>query len=47
MNNKLWLAAALTVALNGCSQPRDAASVLRDAQEAMGNPTSIQYPAPA
>ncbi len=43
MNNKLWLAAALAVALNGCSQPRDAASVLRDAQEAMGNPTSIQY----
>jgi len=27
----------------GCSRPKDAASVLADAQAAMGNPTSIQY----
>lgn len=27
----------------GCSRPRDAATVIADAQKAMGNPTSIQY----
>ena len=37
------LALALTLVAAGCSSPRDAASVLRDAQQAMGSVNSIQY----
>ena len=37
------LVAALALAAVGCSSPRDAASVLRDAQQAMGTVNSIQY----
>src|SRR5262249_2051725 len=29
--------------LAGCSGPKDAATVLADAQQAMGSPSSIQY----
>ncbi|MEQ1573990.1 MAG: MBL fold metallo-hydrolase [Vicinamibacterales bacterium] len=43
MHKKLWLVAALAIALAGCSRAKTATSVLGDAQEAMGNPTSIQY----
>ena len=38
-----WLAAGLALAVAGCSGPKDVASVLRDAQSAMGTVTSIQY----
>jgi len=34
---------ALTLMAAGCSSPRDAAGVLRDAQQAMGSVNSIQY----
>ncbi len=37
------LVAALALVAVGCSSPRDAASVLRDAQQAMGTVNSIQY----
>ena len=37
------LVAALALMAVGCSSPRDAASVLRDAQQAMGTVNSIQY----
>jgi len=43
MTKKLWLAAGLTLVVAGCSSAKTATSVLGDAQEAMGNPTSIQY----
>ena len=43
MTNKLWLAAGLALIVAGCSSAKTATSVLEDAQEAMGNPTSIQY----
>ena len=43
MAKRLWLAAGLAFTMAGCSSPRDAASVLRDAQQAMGNVNSIQY----
>ena len=43
MDKKLWLAAGLALAIAGCSRAKTATSVLQDAQEAMGNPTSIQY----
>jgi glyoxylase-like metal-dependent hydrolase (beta-lactamase superfamily II) len=33
----------LALAMAACSSPRDSASVLRDAQQAMGSVTSIQY----
>jgi glyoxylase-like metal-dependent hydrolase (beta-lactamase superfamily II) len=42
MASRLVLVLALAVAV-GCSAPRDAASVLRDAQQAMGQVSSIQY----
>ena len=42
MMKHLVLALTLTAAA-GCSSPRDAASVLRDAQQAMGSVNSIQY----
>src|SRR4029453_18594012 len=41
MSKGLCLALALMMA--ACSSPRDAASVLRDAQQAMGSVNSIQY----
>lgn len=43
MTKTWWLAAGLALAAAGCSGPKDAASVLRDAESAMGNVTSIQY----
>src|SRR5574339_495240 len=43
MTERWWLAPALAVALTGCGGSKDAASVVRDAQSAMGNVTSIQY----
>jgi glyoxylase-like metal-dependent hydrolase (beta-lactamase superfamily II) len=44
MQKRLWLAAGLALALSGCgSAPKDANSVLRDAQQAMGDVQSIQY----
>jgi glyoxylase-like metal-dependent hydrolase (beta-lactamase superfamily II) len=42
MASRLVLAVALAAAA-GCSAPRDAAGVLRDAQQAMGQVGSIQY----
>lgn len=42
MASRLVLAVALAVSA-GCSAPRDAAGVLRDAQQAMGQVSSIQY----
>lgn len=38
-----WLAAGVVVFTAACSQPKTATSVLQDAQQAMGNPTSIRY----
>jgi glyoxylase-like metal-dependent hydrolase (beta-lactamase superfamily II) len=43
MAKTVWLAAGLALAVAGCSGPRDAATVLRDAESAMGAVTSIQY----
>ena len=43
MTKKLCLVAALAVLMAACSSPRDAASVLRDAEQAMGSVNSIQY----
>ena len=43
MARRLSLTMALACAIAACSGPRDAASVLRDAQQAMGNVNSIQY----
>src|SRR5512145_337248 len=43
MDKKLWLATGLALAIAACSGPRDANSVLQDAQAAMGNVNSIQY----
>jgi glyoxylase-like metal-dependent hydrolase (beta-lactamase superfamily II) len=43
MTTRWWLAPALAVAVAGCGGSKDAASVVRDAQSAMGNVTSIQY----
>jgi glyoxylase-like metal-dependent hydrolase (beta-lactamase superfamily II) len=40
---KMCIAAVLALTLAGCSSPRTAATVVADAQEAMGNPNSIQY----
>jgi glyoxylase-like metal-dependent hydrolase (beta-lactamase superfamily II) len=37
------VAASVVLLAIGCSRTRDAATVLADAQKAMGNPTSIQY----
>ena len=38
-----WPAIALALTVAGCSGPRDAGSVVRDAESAMGTVTSIQY----
>ena len=43
MAKQLSLMVALALTLTACSSPRDAASVLRDAQQAMGSVNSIQY----
>jgi len=43
MAKVLCLAVALAFTTTACSSPRDAASVLRDAQQAMGSVNSIQY----
>jgi glyoxylase-like metal-dependent hydrolase (beta-lactamase superfamily II) len=43
MTTRWWLAPALAVAVAGCGGSKDAASVVRDAESAMGNVTSIQY----
>ena len=43
MTKRLCLVAAIVLTAAGCSSPRDAASVLRDAQQAMGSVNSIQY----
>jgi hypothetical protein len=43
MAKKLSLVVALALTVVACSSPRDAASVLRDAQQAMGTVNSIQY----
>ncbi len=43
MAKRLCLVLVLVLTVAGCSSPRDAASVLRDAQQAMGSVNSIQY----
>ncbi len=43
MRQLRWLAIGVAVVSAACSQPKTAASVLQDAQTAMGNPTSIRY----
>ena len=43
MTSRFWLAAGLALTIAGCSSAKTATSVIEDAQEAMGNPTSIQY----
>src|SRR5690242_14918070 len=44
MTKTSWLAAGLALAMaGGCGGTKDAASVVRDAESAMGNVTSIQY----
>lgn len=43
MDKRLWLAAGLALAMAGCGGAPTASSVLEDAQEAMGNPNSIEY----
>ena len=43
MAKRLCIGLALALTLTACSSPRDAASVLRDAQQAMGSVNSIQY----
>lgn len=43
MTRRSWLAAGLALAVTGCGGARDTASVLRDAESAMGAVTSIQY----
>ena len=43
MRTKLWMAVGLALVAAGCSGPKDANGVLRDAQAAMGNVSSIQY----
>src|SRR5688572_8371389 len=43
MTNRFCLAAGLALTIAGCSSAPTATSVLEDAQEAMGNPASIQY----
>ena len=43
MITRWWLAPALAVAVAGCGGSKDAASVVRDAESAMGKVTSIQY----
>jgi glyoxylase-like metal-dependent hydrolase (beta-lactamase superfamily II) len=45
MMKTLWLAGALALAIAGCSRANTATSVLEDAQEAMGDPASIQFSA--
>jgi glyoxylase-like metal-dependent hydrolase (beta-lactamase superfamily II) len=45
VDNRRWLTAALAVALTACSSARDADSVLKRAQAAMGDVRSIQYSA--
>ena len=47
MAKRLCIGLALALTLTACSSPRDAASVLRDAQQAMGSVNSIQYSGPA
>ena len=42
MAKRLWFVAALALLVSGCSSPRTAASVLSDAQEAMGTVNSIR-----
>jgi glyoxylase-like metal-dependent hydrolase (beta-lactamase superfamily II) len=43
MKRTVYLAAYLAALVVGCSAPKDAKTVLTDAQNAMGNVTSIQY----
>ncbi len=43
MKDWRWLAVGAAMVAAACSQPKTAASVLTDAQEALGNPTSIRY----
>lgn len=43
MDKRLWLAGGLALAIAGCSAPKTADSVLQNAQEKMGNVSSIQY----
>jgi glyoxylase-like metal-dependent hydrolase (beta-lactamase superfamily II) len=43
MTTRFWLAAALALTFAGCNRAPTATSVLQDAQDAMGNPSSIQY----
>ena len=45
MIRRMPLVVCLVLVLAGCSRERTASSVLQDAQEAMGNPASIQYSA--
>lgn len=45
MDNRRWLTAALAAALTACSTARDADSVLKRAQAAMGDVRSITYSA--
>jgi glyoxylase-like metal-dependent hydrolase (beta-lactamase superfamily II) len=43
MRTTLWLATGLALAVAGCAAPKTANSVLQNAQETMGNVSSIQY----
>jgi glyoxylase-like metal-dependent hydrolase (beta-lactamase superfamily II) len=43
VSKHLWLVAGLALAMGGCSRANTANSVLQEAQETMGNPSSIQY----
>ena len=43
MKSRLFVVIALAAALAACSRTKTASSVIQDAQQAMGNPASIQY----
>jgi glyoxylase-like metal-dependent hydrolase (beta-lactamase superfamily II) len=45
MRHRFWIVVGLALALAGCSRTPTATSVLQDAQQAMGNPNSIQFSA--
>jgi len=45
MRNRFWIVVTVALALGGCSRTPTATSVLQDAQQAMGNPNTIQYSA--
>jgi hypothetical protein len=43
MNKRFWCAVVLALAVAACNRTPTATSVLQDAQQAMGNPATIQY----